>query len=263
MSRPLVIGQNLNAAGSRRVAWALARRDAATIADVARRQVAAGAGRLDICAAGTDDEPGALQWLAQTVQEAADVPLSLDTHNLGALRRALPLCRRPPLINSVSVTQSDALWVLLRDWSHCPVVALCLGERGAGATAEERLESAARLSERLDDCGVPAERILFDPLTLPAINGRAAQDTTFQTMTALRERFPTSRVLCAVGNFGYGLPAPMRRAAEWGYARAALGAGADAFLCDSVSLDPLSLRLLGRSAPDVVGEDVGDGGEGE
>lgn len=232
MSRPLVIGQCLNAAGSRSVAQALARRDACVITDVARRQAEAGADYLDLCAAGTDDEPGALCWLVHTVQDAIDVPLSLDTHNTEALRRALPLCRRLPLINSLSANQTEETWALLRDWTQCPVVALCLGERGVTATAGQRLKAAARLADRLAACGVPPERLIFDPLTLPAREGRGAQDTTLQAMTLLRERFPTSGVLCAVGNSGFGLTGPLRRTVERSFAGMALGAGADAFLCD-------------------------------
>ena len=263
MRRPLIIGQCLNASGSRRVARALARRDAGTIAGIARRQIAAGADWLDVCAAGSDDESNDLQWLVQTVQDVADVPLSLDTHNPDALRRALPLCRRPPLINSVTQSQADDLWALLRDWTHCSVVAHCLGEGAADTTVLERLDIARRLADCLQGCGFAAESILFDPLTLPARNGRDAQNRTLQTMTALREQFPMSGVLCAVGNYGFSLEAPMRRAAERYYAASARRAGADAFLCDPIRLGPASLAGLGYSAPDVVGEDVGDVREGQ
>lgn len=263
MNRPLVIGQCLNASGSRRVARALTRRDAAAIADIARRQVAAGAELLDVCASGADDEPHALQWLVQTVQTVVDVPLSLDTHDPDALQGVLPLCRRPPLINSVCLTQSEDVWPLLCDWSHCSIVALCLDERGATTTVRERTEIAARLAVRLHACGFAPERILFDPLTLPTRNGRAAQDATLQTMIALRGRFPTSRVLCAVGNYGYGLSIPMRRLAERSYAEIALRAGADALLCDPISLGLASLRSHSRLAPDVIREDVGNVGEGQ
>lgn len=244
--------------GSRRVAQAVARRDADAIAAIARRQRALGADWLDVCAAGLRDESDALQWLVQTVQTTADVPLSLDTHDPDALRRALPLCRRPPLINSVSLTQPEDTWAILRDWAHCSVVALCLDEYGAKATADERLEVAARLADRLGDCGFAPEHILFDPLTLPVVNGPDARRVTLQTMTALRERFPASRILCAVSNSGYGLSGPARRAAEREYAQAALRAGADTLLCD-----PTLLACLGDAPPDIVGEEVGDFREGQ
>lgn len=245
-------------AGNLRVAQAVARRDADAIAAVARRQAALGADWLDVCAAGLSDESDALQWLVQIVQAATDVPLSLDTHDSDALRRALPLCRRSPLINSISLTQSEATWALLRDWTHCSVVALCLGEDGPKATVNGRLVVAARLADRLSDCGGLPERIVFDPLTLPAANGPDARWVTLHTMTALREQFPASRILCAVGNYGYGLPTQRRRAAERDYAEASLRAGADALLCD-----PALAARLGDAASDVVGDKVGDLGKGQ
>lgn len=239
MTRQFLIGQCLNASGSRTVAQVLARRDAAAIANLARQHAEAGADYLDLCAAGTGDEVDDLPWFVQVVQSVVDVPLSLDTHDPEALRRALPLCQRPPLINSVSLGPPASMWALLRDWAHCPVVALCLDEQGADTTAAQRLQTAARLAERLQGCGVPPGNIVFDPLTLPAVNGRDAQNATLQTMTLLRERFPMSHILCAVGNYGYGLSAAMRRLAERAYAEAAFEAGADAFLCD-----PLDRRLM-------------------
>lgn len=258
MRWPLIIGQCLNTSGSRRVAQAVARRDADVIAAIARRQVAAGTDWLDVCAVGTGDEPGDLQWLVQTVQTTVDVPLSLDTHNPDALRLVLPLCRHFPLINSVSLTLSEVTWTILRDWAHCSIVALCLDTQGIGASVAARLEMAQRLADRLGDCGFSPEHILFDSLTLPAKNGPEAQRITLRTIAELREHFPASHVLCAVGNFGYGMPTQKRRNVERTYAITALRAGTDTLLCD-----PALFVGLGDAAADIVGDEVRDVGEGQ
>lgn len=233
MTRLRLISQRLNAAGSHVIRRALRAREAVTITDLACRQVDAGADCLDLCAMGMNDEPDALEWLVATVQSVTDVPLSLNTQNPDALRRVLPLCRRPPLLNSVSdaLPRFEETVALLRDSPLCSVVALCLDERGTHTNVPQRLEIASRLADRLNDEDIPPERIVFDPLTLPATAGPEALGVTLQTMTALRDHFSTSRILAVVGNYGYGLSA-QRRTVEREYAQAASQAGADAFLCD-------------------------------
>lgn len=258
MTRPFIIGQCLNTSGSRRVAQAVGRRDADVIAAIVQQQVTAGVGWLDVCAAGMGDESDTLQWLVQTVQKTTDVSLSLDTHDSDALRRALPFCRRPALINSVSLPLSEAMGAILRDWAPCSIVALCLDRQVIGVTVEARVETARRLADHLGEAGVLPEHIVFDPLTLPLTNGLEAQRITLQTMTALREHFPASHVLCAVGNFGYGQSAQKRRTVERTYANEALRAGADTLLCD-----PALFAYLGDAASDIVGEDISDFGQGQ
>ena len=105
----LLIAQRLNSGGSRTVHEAIQRRDAAVIARIAREQARAGADYLDVNAAawGEAEEPEALRWLVTTVQEAVDVPLSLDSMNADALRSVLPLCRKPPLLNGFSGMTPD------------------------------------------------------------------------------------------------------------------------------------------------------------
>src|SRR5579863_7350816 len=99
----LIIGERLTS-GNPSVKAAVLARDSAAIADLARRQAIAGADYLDIgtAALGKESEAGHLIWLMSAVQEAVGLPLSLDSQNATALRAVLPLCRRPPILNSFS-----------------------------------------------------------------------------------------------------------------------------------------------------------------
>ena len=71
--------------------------------DSARRQVEAGAWAVDLNI-GPQKKNGVrlLPWLVQTVQEAVDVPLCLDTTNLAAIEAACEVIKRQPIINSTS-----------------------------------------------------------------------------------------------------------------------------------------------------------------
>src|SRR5512142_3361857 len=97
-----IIGEKIN--GTRKlVGKAIAERDAAFIQNLAKKQADAGAHWLDVNAGTRPDlEPDDLVWLVNLVQEVTDVPLCLDTANPKALRAAMSIVKRTPLINSVS-----------------------------------------------------------------------------------------------------------------------------------------------------------------
>ena len=44
-----------------------------------------------------------MAWLVDTVQQASDLPLSLDTSNYAATEAGLKLCKKQALVNSVSL----------------------------------------------------------------------------------------------------------------------------------------------------------------
>ncbi len=244
----LLIAQRLNSSGSRSVHDAIQRQDAAVIAEIARRQARAGAHYVDVNAAawGVDREPEALRWLVQTVQAATDIPFSLDSVNPEALRLVLPLCKRPPLLNSFSGAANDQMLALVREWPGLPIVAVCHDGQGTRTGVNQRLAIAARLAGQLQACGVGEENIILDPVTLPSSCGPVALKITLQTMRRLRQEFPQARVLGVPGNFSYG--AFQRRKAEREYAKCARVAGAAAFLCDVQ--DSLLLACLGVQEPD-------------
>ena len=120
-------GEKIN--GTRkRVAQAIAERDAAFIADLAKRQAEAGAAWLDVNA-GTmpAQEPDDLLWLIDTIQAVVDTPLSLDSANPAALRVAVQAVRKTPLINSISGEPERLAGILPIVAAHgCQVIALAM-----------------------------------------------------------------------------------------------------------------------------------------
>ena len=90
----LIIGENIHII-SPRVKEAIEQRDAAFIQGLARQQVAAGAGMLDLNI-GPQRKLGheVMPWIVEAVQDVVDVPLSLDTTNFAAMEAGLKVCRR-------------------------------------------------------------------------------------------------------------------------------------------------------------------------
>ena len=97
----LIIGERINAT-RKHIREAVLKRDAEYIRAEASRQLQAGAHMLDVNGGVAGQEVELLSWLVSVVQETTDVPLCLDSADPHALRKALPLCRVRPMINSIT-----------------------------------------------------------------------------------------------------------------------------------------------------------------
>ena len=88
---------------SPRVKEAIANRDRAVLPGVGAAQVEAGAWAVDLNV-GPQKKLGheILPWLVEAVQDVVDVPLCLDTTNLGAIEAACEIIKHQPIINSTS-----------------------------------------------------------------------------------------------------------------------------------------------------------------
>ena len=85
----LIIGERINTSREA-IARAVGSRDANFIKNEALKQIKAGANMIDLNAGSflPDDTPH-LKWLVETVQDAVDIPLSLDSPNPQAISAAL------------------------------------------------------------------------------------------------------------------------------------------------------------------------------
>ena len=141
-----IIGEKIN--GTRkRVAQAIAERDAEFIQDLAVRQAAAGSTWLDVNA-GThpDREPDDLVWLIETIQSVTETPLSLDSANPRALQVAIKAVKKTPMINSINGEAERLAGVLPIVAEHnCPVIALAMDEKKIPETSQKRFEAITRI----------------------------------------------------------------------------------------------------------------------
>ena len=132
-----IIGEKIN--GTRkRVAKAIAERDADFIKHLALAQAEAGSTWLDVNA-GTlpDREPEDLVWLIETIQPVVDIPLCLDSANPKALKIAIQAVDRTPMINSISGEPDRLAGILPLVAEHgCPVIALAMDEKRSRRAAK-------------------------------------------------------------------------------------------------------------------------------
>lgn len=201
-----IIGELINCT-RKRVGAAAESRDAQFIQELARNQAAAGADMLDVNGGIPGREPECLTWLVEVVQDAVDLPLSLDSADPQALRQALPLCKRRPLINSIidEAARYDAVLPLVKEY-QTRVIALCLSAAGPPSGVEDRVATASRLVERLTGGGVALDDIYVDPCILPASTGPEHGKAVLEAIGQVRTRYPGVHISAGVSNVSFGLP---------------------------------------------------------
>ena len=159
-----IIGERINGM-FRSVAKAIAERDEAAIADLARRQVAGGAHALDVNTGPTEGDPiEVMRWLVNTVQNAVDVPLSIDSPKLPVVEAGLQAARLPAIINSTTGAKErlDALLPLAVKY-NAGLIGLTIDERGIPRNAESRAEIALTIVARALEAGISPDRLYLDP----------------------------------------------------------------------------------------------------
>ena len=227
-----IIGERINGM-FKAVARAIAERDASVIAELARRQVAAGAQALDINTGPTEGDPvEVMRWLVETAQDAVDVPMSIDTPKLPVLESGLRAARRPAIINSTTGAQDrlDALLPLAVEHG-ASLIGLTIDERGIPRNAEARAEIALTIVAQAMAAGLPTERLFLDPIVLPV---SAAQDQSAAALEAvglfrsLSE--PPPRLIVGLSNVSQGTT--HRSLVNRTYLVMAMAMGVDAAILD-------------------------------
>jgi len=246
----IIVGEKINTS-RKAIAEAVGKKDAAAVQAVARAQADAGAQYIDVNA-GTflEQEKVLLPWLVETVQEAVDVPLCLDSPNPEALKEAMAVHKGRPLINSISLEKDryDALLPVVTE-NPCQVVALCMAQAAMPTTADERIAVGAELIEKLTAAGMALEDIFVDPLVQPVSVDVRMGPAVLAAIAGIPERFPGVGTICGLSNISFGLPA--RRLINRHFLGLALAHGLSAAICDPTDAEFMSAlaavnMLLGR-----------------
>jgi 5-methyltetrahydrofolate--homocysteine methyltransferase len=246
-----IIGERIN--GTRkRVARAIAERDADFVQRLARRQAEAGSAWLDVNA-GThpEQEPADLVWLIENVQAAVGTPLCLDSTNPEALEAGLAAVNQTPMINSIS-GEPDRLACILPLVAECGcrVIALAMDEKRIPQTSQARVAVIHKIIEATRTAGVLDEQVYVDPLTMTLGTDTNSGLIFLDTLQVAHAAYPEVHFTAGLSNISFGLPA--RSYINRAFLTLALRAG-----LDSAILDPLDqeLRAALLAAELVLGRD--------
>jgi cobalamin-dependent methionine synthase I len=232
-----IIGEKIN--GTRkRVAQAIAERDAGFIKELAQKQSEAGSTWLDVNA-GThpEKEPDDLVWLIENVQSVVDTPLSLDSANPKALEIAIKAVDKTPLINSISGEPERLEKILPLVAEHgCDVIALAMDDKKIPETFDKRMEVIDKVLEATRAAGVPDDKVYVDPLAMTIATMNQSAMIACDTIRTAHEKYPEAHFTMGLSNISFGLPS--RKQVNRGLLILAMQAG-----LDSAILDPLDKEL--------------------
>ena len=248
----IIIGEKINGSIPA-VGEAIARRDAEFIRTRAKMQEEAGAAFIDCCASVPESEElETLKWMIDCIQEASDLPISLDSPSPRVLAEAWKLVGRPGLFNSVSGegNKMDVLFPILAEHPDWQCIALLSDDGGIPEDAEGRLEVFDRIMERASAYGIAPDRLHIAPLVEMLCTSEDGIQTITEIIRTVRMRCPDVHITAAISNISYNLP--VRRLVNQAFMVLAMNAG-----LDSAILDPTNRDLMGAvyATEALLGED--------
>ncbi|MBW3601954.1 MAG: methionine synthase [Actinobacteria bacterium] len=244
----LIVGERLNANGSKRCRQLLLSEDWDGIAQLARSQVRDGAHALDVCVdyVGRDGSSD----MAQVVDRLATrstLPLVVDSTEAGVVGSALRRIPGRAVINSVNLEdgrrKADVLFPLARQFGAA-LVALAIDERGQARTTEWKVEVCTRLAAiAIDEYGLSPGDLVFDTLTFPLGSGqedlRGDGVATLDAIERVKAEIPGCHTILGVSNISFGLSPPARQALNSVFLHMAVRRGLDAAIVHPGRILPL------------------------
>ena len=246
--RPLLVGERLNAQGSRKVKRLLLADDYDEMVNVARGQVEGGAHVLDICCALTEraDEDAQMAVLVKRLQQSIEAPLMIDSTEAKVIEAALQAYPGRAIINSINLERGRERIdrVLPMAVEHgAALVALTIDETGMAKTRERKLEVAARIYEICTrEYGIPPGALIFDALTFTLATGeeeyRRSAVETMEGIRLIKKRLPHALTVLGVSNVSFGLTTHARAALNSVFLYHAVQAGLDLAIVNPADLRP-------------------------
>ena len=244
----LIIGERLNASGSKKVRELLAEEDWDGLVAVARSQVKENAHVLDVNVdyVGRDGERDMHELVSRLVTNV-NLPLMLDSTEWQKMEAGLKVAGGKCLLNSTNYEDGPERFFkvleLARDYGAGVVIGT-IDEEGMARTAEKKFAIAQRAYRDALEFGIPARELFYDPLALPISTGieedRLNGAATVESIRMIRERLPGVHVVLGVSNVSFGLSPAARIVLNSVFLHECCQAGMDAAIVSPAKILPLA-----------------------
>ncbi len=251
----LVIADNLSI---RNAAFqeAVKKKNKKAIADMAKELAAHGADLINVQVSqdGVGDED-ILPAATEAVQTAVDLPLCLDSRNVKALRKAIPLCQEPPLINYLSADEKnpDEFFSLVRETKANLVIRAVKGT--VPTTLEAKLMIIEDLIEKANAADIPNERLFADPSVVHIGKGMGQDHllNAHEAIVVLNEMVdPPINTAVWISNVTTGLPRKLKSTVAATYLSYLAGAGLHAAMINVKDAEIMKAVYLIKTFRDEI-----------
>jgi 5-methyltetrahydrofolate--homocysteine methyltransferase len=245
---PLLIGERLNAQGSRKVKQLLLADDYEGLVEVAREQAESGAHVLDVCVALTEraDEAEQMAKTVKLLSMSVESPLMIDSTEATVIARALEHVPGRAIVNSINMENGrkriEEVLPLVKKHGAA-VVALTIDPVGMAKTRDRKLEIARRIHEiATTEYGLAPSDLIFDALTFTLATGENEWiDSAHETIEGIRlikQELPGVLTVLGVSNVSFGLTPPARAVLNSVFLHHCVAAGLDAAIVNPAHVRP-------------------------
>ncbi|MFN3679781.1 methionine synthase [Thermosynechococcus sp.] len=244
----LIIGERLNASGSKKCRDLLNAEDWDGLVALARAQVREGAHVLDVNVdyVGRDGVRD-MQELVSRLVRNVNLPLMLDSTDWQKMEAGLKVAGGKCLLNSTNFEDGEPRFYKVLELAKTYGAGVVIGtidEEGMARTAEKKFAIAERAYKAALDYGIPPYEIFFDPLALPISTGieedRANGRETIAAIRRIRAELPGCHILLGVSNISFGLNPAARQVLNSMFLHEAMQAGMDAAIVSAAKILPLA-----------------------
>ncbi|AFY31446.1 methionine synthase [Calothrix sp. PCC 7507] len=244
----LIIGERLNASGSKKCRDLLNAEDWDGLVSMARAQVKEGAHILDVNVdyVGRDGVRDMHELVSRIVNNVT-LPLMLDSTEWEKMEAGLKVAGGKCLLNSTNYEDGEPRFLQVLELAKrygAGVVIGTIDEDGMARTAEKKFQIAQRAYRQAVEYGIPPTEIFFDTLALPISTGieedRDNGKATIESIRRIRQELPGCHVVLGVSNISFGLNPASRMVLNSVFLSEAMSAGMDAAIVSASKILPLS-----------------------
>ncbi|MBW4493881.1 MAG: methionine synthase [Oscillatoria princeps RMCB-10] len=244
----LIVGERLNASGSKKCRDLLNAEDWDGLVSMAREQVREGAHVLDVNVdyVGRDGVRDMRELVSRLVTNAT-LPLMLDSTEWEKMEAGLKVAGGKCLLNSTNFEDGEPRFFKVLELAKqygAGVVVGTIDEEGMARTAEKKFAIAQRAYRAAIEYGIPAYEIFFDTLALPISTGieedRANGKATIESIRRIRQELPGCHILLGVSNISFGLNPVARQVLNSMFLHEAMQVGMDAAIVSASKILPLA-----------------------
>ena len=214
----LIVGERLNASGSKKVRELLNNDDWDGLVAIAKQQQKENAHVLDVNVdyVGRDGVKDMKEITSRLVTNI-NLPLMIDSTDADKMESGLKSAGGKCIINSTNYEDGnerfDQVLNLALGYGSGLVVGT-IDEDGMARNSDKKYNIVKRAINRTRECGLSDYELFFDPLALPISTGieedRLNAKETISAILKIRENFPDIHIILGISNISFGL-SPLSR----------------------------------------------------
>jgi 5-methyltetrahydrofolate--homocysteine methyltransferase len=244
----LIVGERLNASGSKKVRELLNAENWDGLVAIARSQIKEGAHVLDVNVdfVGRDGERDMKELVSRLVTTAT-IPLMLDSTEWQKMEAGLKVAGGKCILNSTNYEDGDERFLKVLELAKTYGAGVVIGtidEDGMARTADQKVKIAERAYHAVLEYGIPPHEIFFDTLALPVSTGieedRENGKATIESIHRIRELLPHCHFMLGVSNISFGLNPATRIVLNSMFLHEAIAAGMDGSIVSAAKMLPIS-----------------------